>query len=41
MIPYYCRNHLASMATKTGPITIRAAATPSQPPGGGGKGGGY
>jgi plastocyanin len=40
VIPYYCRSHLASMATPTGTITVHAAATPSTPPGGGG-GGGY
>lgn len=38
VIPYYCRTHLASMATPNGTITVRAAAPPVQPPGGG-KGG--
>lgn len=40
VIPYFCRNHLGTMTTPTGTITIRAAATPAQPPGGG-KNGGY
>ncbi len=41
MIPYYCRNHMASMVTPTGTITVHTAATATPPPGGGGGGGGY
>lgn len=41
VIPYYCKSHLQLMATPNGTITIRAGSQPTQPPGGGGKGGGY
>lgn len=41
VIPYYCTSHRELMATPNGTITIRAASQPVQPPGGGGKNGGY
>ncbi len=48
VIPYYCRNHMSTMATPTGTITVRASAQPAPAPttsggttGGGGMGGGY
>jgi plastocyanin len=41
VIPYYCRNHLSTMATPNGTITIHAGTQPTQPSGGGGGGGGY
>ena len=40
VIPYYCRTHLASMATPNGTITITGSAPPTGG-GGGGGGGGY
>lgn len=39
VIPYYCKNHLASMVTPNGSLTIQAGAPKGPPPGGGG--GGY
>lgn len=40
VIPYYCSNHLGTMVTPNGTITVRAGTAPSPPPGDG-KGGGY
>jgi plastocyanin len=42
VVPYYCRNHMSTMVTPTGTVTIRAAAQPGPAPSGtsGGTGGG-
>lgn len=44
IVPYFCRSHMATMATPNGTITIRAGAAPGPGPilgGGGGGGTGY
>jgi plastocyanin len=41
VVPYYCSNHLETMTTPTGRITVMAGAQPGPAPGGGGGGGGY